>query len=140
MDRIARQKTNDRLHPEHKVKWNGYSEKYDMWVAKECMSNDCIREFNSIPIDDASSILATVPIDLYPSSPRFAMAQLMSTMVAQKDMLKDGIKMQRNNAKNLKSSNTDNAATKLMSDSPTNKVAGPKEATLPISNNDDDNN
>ena len=48
--------------------------------------------------------------------------------------------MQRNNAKKLKSANIENAATKLMSDSSTNKVPGPKEVTLPISNSDDDNN
>ena len=76
----------DMLHPEQKVRWKGCSEKHVLWVAKEDMSDDCIREFHSIPSDDASSILATVLIVLNPSSLGHAMAHLISTMVKQKVM------------------------------------------------------
>ena len=109
-------------------------------MVKEDISDYCIREFNLIPIDAASSMLATVPIGLHPSLPGYTMAQLMPTMVKQKVILKDGIKMPRNNAKKLKSTNIDITMTKLISTSSTNKVPSPKEVTPPISNNDDDNN
>ena len=109
-------------------------------MAKEDIYDDCITEFNSIPIDAASSMLATVSIGLHPSSPGYTMAQLISTMVKQKVILKDGIKMPRNNAKKLKSTNIDITMTKLISTSSTNKVASHKEVTPPISNHDDNNN
>ena len=145
MDPVTRQKTKERLHPEYKVRWKGYSEKYDLWVAKEDISEDCIKEFNSITIDTASSMLDTVPIGLHPSSPGYAMAQLMSTMVKQKVILKNGIRMPRNTAKKLKSVNTDNTITRdtttlHTSTSSTHKVASTKEVTPSILNNDDDNN
>ena len=104
------------------------------------MSDDCIREFNLIPIDAASSMLATVPVGLHPSSLGKSMAQLTSTMVKQKFILKYGIKITSNNAKKLKSVNIDNTTTKLISTSSLNRVKSPKEVTPYISDNDDDNN
>ena len=104
------------------------------------MSDDCVREFNSISIYSASSMLATIPIGMYPLSPGHVMAQLMSTKVKHKVVLKNGIKMPRNNAKKLKSTNIDNTATKIISTSSTNKVSSPKEVTPSISNSADDNN
>ena len=67
------------------------------------------------------------------------MVQLMSTIAKQKVTLKDGIKMARNNAKKMKSTNVDNTKTKIISASSKNKVASPKEVTLSISNSDNDN-
>ena len=85
-------------------------------------------------------MLATVPIGMHASSPRYAMTQLMSTMVDQNVVLKDGIIMTSNNAKKLKSINMHDNATKLMSASSTNKLAGSKEVTPHVSNGCDDNN
>lgn len=39
----------------------GVFRKYNLWVEKEDISGDCIKELNSITIDAASSMLATVP-------------------------------------------------------------------------------
>ena len=102
-------KTKEKIIPEYKVRWKGYAEKYDLWVPKDDISNDCIKEFNNIPIDVASKMLATVPVGLHPSSPGYAMAQAMSAMVQQKIILKDGYKMPRQANKKQRSMNEEQA-------------------------------
>lgn len=80
-DSVTVCKNKEIVVPEYEIRWKGYEEIFDQWVSKIDISSDFIKESNSVPIDAASKILATVPVGLHPSSPRCAITQAMSTMV-----------------------------------------------------------
>ena len=81
----------ERLVPEYLVHWKGYNNSHNLWVKKEDITKDCVDEFNGRTISSASEMLATVPVALHPSSPGYAMAKKMSSMMKQKVILKDGV-------------------------------------------------
>ena len=68
-----------------------YDKSHDIWVSKEDISDDCIHQFNVVQIDTAAKILAKVPVGCHPSSTGYAMSKMMSSMVKQKIVLKDGL-------------------------------------------------
>ena len=90
-DPTTGQKTLQRVHPEYLVRWEGYGNKYDLWVNKKDISKDCIDEFEGVSLENATQRLATVPVAKHPSFPGCGMSMRMSSFIKQKVMLKDGI-------------------------------------------------
>ena len=94
-DSVTGCKNIQKLIPEYLVRWKGYNDSHDLWVKREDIAKDCIAEFNGTTITSAAEMLATVPIGLHPSSPGYALAKSMSTMIKQKIILKDGVHAQK---------------------------------------------
>ena len=83
-------KTDKVFHQEYLVRWKNYDNSHDSWVSKEDISDDCIHQFNGVQIDTAAKMLAKVPVGRHPSSAGYAMSKMMSSMVKQTIVLKDG--------------------------------------------------
>ena len=84
-------KTDKVYHQEYLVRWKNYDKSHDSWVSKADISDDCIHQFNGVQIDTAAKMLAKVPVGRHPSSAGYAMSKMMSSMVKQKIVLKDGL-------------------------------------------------
>lgn len=90
-DPTTGQKTLQRVHPEYLVKWEGYCNKYNLWVNKKDISKDCIDEFEGASLENATKMLAMVPVAKYPSFLGYGMSMRMSSLIKQKVILNDGI-------------------------------------------------
>ena len=90
-DPTTGQKTLQRVHPEYLVKWEGYCNKYDLWVNKKDISKDCIDDFEGASLENSTQMIAKVPVAKHPSFPGYGMLMRMSSLIKQKVILKDGI-------------------------------------------------
>ena len=58
---------------------------------KKDISKDCIDDFEGASLENATQMLAKVPVAKHPSFPGYGMPMRMSSLIKQKVILKDGI-------------------------------------------------
>ena len=92
---------------EYKVRWAGEwnDPKYDSWIKKDHINEECIREFDG-DVLTVEERLATVPAALHPSHPGYAAAMRMSAMASQVTVIQHRSGPKKRQPPKLKQSST----------------------------------